>query len=254
MDLGLSGKRALVTGASRGIGFGCARALAAEGCDVALVGRDVHRLKAAMKTIRSEFRVGITSHATDLTSEGRQEALIDVVGDIDILVNNAGDLVPGSLHMIDDAAWRASWELKVFGYINLSRLVLPRFEERGAGVIINVVGANAIRPRADDIAASAANLALIGFTRALGSTSLKHGVRVVAVNPGLIITEGMEEMLRDRAEDRYGNPARWEELVPVDPGPGLVDDVADLVTFLASERAGHISGTTVTVDGGAGAY
>ncbi|MDH3678345.1 MAG: short-chain dehydrogenase/reductase [Acidimicrobiia bacterium] len=254
MDLGLSGKRALVTGASRGIGFGCARALAAEGCDVALVGRDVHQLKAAMKAIRADFRVGVTSHATDLTVTSRQEALVDVVGDIDILVNNAGAIPPGDLLSIDEARWREAWELKVFGYINLCRLVLPQMQERRSGVIINVVGAAAVRPRADFITGAAGNSALVGFTRALGSSSLRRGVRVVAVNPGLIATDRMEELLRARAVERYGNPARWEELIPNDPEPGTVEDVANLVTFLASNRAGHITGTTITVDGGASAY
>ena len=254
MDLGLSGKRALVTGASRGIGFGCARALAAEGCDVALVGRDVHGLKAAMKAIRADFRVGVTSHATDLTIPGRQEALIDVVGEVDVLVNNAGSIPPGELEEIDDRAWRDAWELKVFGYINLTRLVLPQMEARRSGAIVNVIGAAAVRAQANYIAGSAGNAALVGFTRALGSTSLRHGVRVVAVNPGLVATDRMEELLRVRAEERYGNPERWEELIPTDPPPGSVDQVADVVTFLASDRASHVSGTTITVDGGASAF
>lgn len=254
MDLGLSGKRALVTGAARGIGFGCARALAAEGCDVALVGTDVQQLKAAMKAIRAEFRVGVSSHATDLTIDGRAEALVDVVGEVDILVNNAGAIAPGDLAAVDDDRWRESWELKVFGCINLSRLVLPSMEERRSGVIVNVIGTAAVSPRADYVAGAAGHSALVGFTRALGSTSLRRGVRVVAVNPGLIDTERMEELLRVRAEERFGNAARWEELVPLDPGPGTVEQVADVVTFLASERASHVSGTTVTVDGGASAH
>ncbi|MGI9613598.1 MAG: short-chain dehydrogenase/reductase [Acidimicrobiales bacterium] len=254
MDLGLSGKRALVTGASRGIGFGCARALAGEGCDVALVGRDVHGLKAAMKAIRSDYRVGVTSHATDLTIPGRQEALIDVVGEIDVLVNNAGAIPPGELDSIDDETWREAWDLKVFGYINLTRLVLPQMQARRSGVIVNVVGAAAVRPSADYVTGAAGNSALVGFTRAVGSTSLRRGVRVVAVNPGLVATDRMEELLRAKADERYGNAERWEELIPADPPPGTVDQVADVVAFLASERASHVSGTTITVDGGACAF
>jgi NAD(P)-dependent dehydrogenase (short-subunit alcohol dehydrogenase family) len=253
MDLGLSGKRALVTGASRGIGFGCARALAAEGCDVALVGRDVHGLKAAMKAIRADYRVGVTSHATDLTIPGRQEALIDVVGELDVLVNNAGSIPPGELDAIDDETWREGWELKVFGYINLTRLVLPQMEARRSGVIVNVIGTAALRPRADYITGAAGNSALVGFTRSLGSTSLRRGVRVVGVNPGLVATDRMEELLRGKATERYGNPERWEELIPADPPPGTVDQIASVVAFLASEQASHVSGTTVTVDGGASA-
>lgn len=251
MDLGLAGKRALVTGASRGIGFACAKVLAAEGCDVALAARDVKRLKTAVKEIRAQSRVGVTSHATDLTIAGRLDALVDVVGDIDILINNAGAVPPGDLAAVDEARWREAWDLKVFGYINLCRLVMPAMEARGSGVIVNVVGAAAMRPRPGYIAGAAGNSALVGFTRALGGDSLRRGVRVVAVNPGLIMTDRMEELLRDAANERFGNPERWEELVPHDPGPGTVAQVADVVTFLASERAGHISGTTLTIDGGA---
>jgi len=251
MDLGLTGKRALVTGASRGIGFGCAQALAAEGCELAMAARNVGRLKQAVKAIRTQHRVGVTSHATDLGRTDRQEALIDVVGDIDILVNNAGAIPPGTLTDIDEETWRKAWDLKVFGYINLCRMIIPMMQARGGGVIINIVGAAAIRPSPEYIAGAAGNSALAGFTRALGRDSLSYGVRVVAVNPGLIMTERLEELLRDAADRRYGNAERWDELLPVNPGPGTVAQVADTVAFLASERAGHISGTMVTIDGGA---
>lgn len=254
MDLGLAGKRALVTGASRGIGLACARALAAEGCDLALAARDVKKLKTAVKTIRADRRVGVTSHATDLSKPDRQHALLDVAGDIDILVNNAGAIPPGDLAAVDDDTWREAWELKVFGYINLSRLVLPRMEARGWGVIINVVGMASMRPSADYIAGAAGNSALVGFTRALGSRSVRNGIRVVAVNPGLVLTDRMEELLRKAAVDRYGNAERWDELIPTDPPPGTPDQIADVVAFLASDRASHISGTTINVDGGAAGW
>ncbi|MGF1596823.1 MAG: short-chain dehydrogenase/reductase [Acidimicrobiales bacterium] len=250
MDLGLEGKRALITGASRGIGFACAKALAAEGCDVALVARDVPRLKKAVKAIRAESRVGVTSHATDLTVPGRMAALVEVVGDVDILVNNAGAVPGGDLATVDDARWRQAWELKVFGYINLCRLILPSMEERGSGVIVNVIGTASMRPRADYVAGATGNSALMGFTRAMGGESLRRGVRVVAVNPGLIATDRMEDLLRQQAIDRLGDADRWQELVPHDPAPGTPEHVADVVTFLASDRAGHVSGTALTVDGG----
>ena len=245
--------RALITGASRGIGFACAMALAAEGCDVALAGRDIHRLKGAVKAIRTRYRVGVTSHATDLSLASRQAALIEVVGDVDILVNNAGAIPPGDFDSVSDAAWRASWDLKLFGYINLCRLLLPRMEAQGGGVIVNVIGAAAERPRPDYLAGSTANAALAGFTRALGADAHRRGVRVVGVNPGLILTDRLELILRRAAAARWGNPDRWDELIPTDPPPGTPEQVADVVAFLASERASHISGTTVTVDGGAGA-
>ncbi|MEM8923223.1 MAG: short-chain dehydrogenase/reductase [Actinomycetota bacterium] len=254
MDLGLSGRKALVTGASRGIGLACARALAAEGCDLALAARDVRRLKDAVKGIRTDYRVGVTSHATDLSVDHRRRALIDVVGEVDILVNNAGAIPSGDLAAIDDDAWREAWELKVFGYIDLTRMMLPEMVARGGGVIINVIGAAAIRPSPGYITGASGNAALVGFTRALGQQSVADGVRVVAVNPGLILTDRMEDMLRAAAEERFGNPERWDDLVPTDPEPGTPEQVADVVAFLASDRASHISATAITVDGGANGW
>ncbi|MFV0257408.1 MAG: short-chain dehydrogenase/reductase [Acidimicrobiales bacterium] len=251
MDLQLRGKRALITGASQGIGLACARALAAEGCDVALAARDVARLKEAVRRIRSDFRVGVTSHATDLSVSHRQAALIDVVGTVDILVNNAGAIPPGDLATVDEARWRQSWELKVFGYINLCRLVMPQMIDRADGAIINVIGAAAVQPRPGYLAGAAGNSALVGFTRALGGDTARTGVRAVAVNPGLIMTQRLETMLRGQAERRFGNAERWDELIPREPPPGTPEQVADVVAFLASPRASHVSGTSITVDGGA---
>ena len=254
MELGLNGKRALITGASRGIGLACAKALAAEGCDLALAARDVRRLKDAIKSIRAEHRVGATSHATDLSVPKRQQALVDVIGDIDILINNAGAIPAGYLADIDDRTWREAWELKVFGYINLTRLILPEMEARGSGVVVNVIGSAAVRPQPDYVAGAAGNSALVGFTRAIGQQAFRNGVRVVAVNPGLIMTDRLEELLRVAAQERYGNAERWEDLVPTDPAPGTAEQVADLVAFLASDRASHVNATAITVDGGASGF
>ena len=157
----------------------------------------------------------------------------------------------GVIEDISEKEWRAAWDLKVFGYINFCRLVLPQMAERGSGVIVNVIGSAADRPKPDYIAGAAGNSALVGLTKALGSTSMQSGVRVVAVNPGLTVTDRLEDLLRESAERTLGNPDRWEELIPVDPAPATAEQVADVVLFLASDRASHISGTAITVDGGA---
>ena len=125
--------------------------------------------------------------------------------------------------------------------------------ERGCGVIINVIGAAAVRPQPSYVAGAVGNSGLVGLTTALGSRSLAHGVRVVAVNPGLIVTDRMGDILRREAIDQFDDEGRWEELIPDDPAPGSVEQCADVITFLASPRASHISGTTLTVDGGASA-
>ena len=138
----------------------------------------------------------------------------------------------------------------MFGYINLCRMMLARMTERGSGVIVNIIGAAADRPRPDYVAGAAGNSALVGLTKALGSSSLTEGVRVVGINPGLTLTARMETLLRESAGRALGNPERWEELIPNDPAPATAAQIADVAVFLASDRAAQISGTTVTVDGG----
>ncbi len=253
MDLNLDGKRALITGGSRGIGLACARALAAEGVHLAIAARDVNSLKAVTKELRANHDVEVTSHSCDLARSEHQSALVDVVGDIDILINNAGAIPAGTIDSIEEKEWRAAWDLKVFGYINLCRLVLPQMTDRGAGVIVNIIGAAADKPSAGYIAGAAGNSALVGLTKALGASSLQQGIRVLGINPGLTLTDRMETMLRESAERTLGNPDLWRELIPTDPAPASVEQIADVAVFLASERAGHVSGTVLTVDGGSSA-
>lgn len=251
MRLDLAGKRALVTGGSKGIGLACAHTLAAEGVDLAIAARDVEPLKEATRVLRAAYEIEVTSHSCDLGRAEHQRALAEVVGPVDILINNAGAIPPGDLATVDDASLRQAWDLKVFGYINLCRLVLPTMLERGSGVIVNVIGAAADRPRAGYIAGAAGNSALVGLTVALGADSAPGGVRVVGVNPGLTLTDRLETMLRGQALENWGDPDRWRELIPDDPAPATAQQVADVVVFLASERASMVSGTVVTVDGGA---
>ncbi|MEZ5228502.1 MAG: SDR family oxidoreductase [Acidimicrobiales bacterium] len=122
-----------------------------------------------------------------------------------------------------------------------------------AGVLLNVIGAAADRPNPGYIAGAGGNSALAAMSRAIGSRSMRTGVRVLAVNPGLIITDRMTDLLRQQANAKYGSDERWEEFIPADPVPGTVEQVADVVTFLVSPRASHVSGTTLTIDGGASA-
>ena len=259
MDLGLTGRRAVITGASKGIGLGCALALAREGCDVALAARSADVLARAADEVREAAPgTAVTTHAVDLsTVDGRRTLLAETgcdgggAGLVDIWVNNAGAIPAGDIVTVDDETWRDAWDLKVFGYIDLCRAVLPQMTARGSGVIVNVIGVASLRPQPNYIAGGVGNSGLVAMTAALGSRSLRDGVRVVAVNPGLIITDRMGDMLRRQAIDELGDESRWEELIPADPAPGTVEQVADVVAFLASDRASHVSGTSITIDGGA---
>jgi NAD(P)-dependent dehydrogenase (short-subunit alcohol dehydrogenase family) len=252
MDLELRGKRALVTGSSKGIGFGVADTLAAEGVDLVLASRTEVNLQAAADQIREAHGVDVTVVPCDLSLSDDQARLAEIATSrpLDIVVNNAGAIPGGSLHSIDEETWRHAWDLKVFGYINLTRLLLPHLEGAGRGVIVNVIGAAADKPNPGYIAGAAGNSALVGFSKALGSTSLRSGVRVLCVNPGLTITDRMTDILREQADVKWNDPERWPELMTDDPAPATVAQVADVVVFLASDRAGQITGTSITIDGG----
>ncbi len=252
MNLELTGLTALVTGASRGIGFAVAQAFAREGCHVHMAARTAADLEAARAKILAESKVNITTHALDLSESSNINALALRCGDIDILVNNAGGIPSGHLLDIDEARWRAAWELKVFGYINLTREIYRSMCARKRGVIVNVIGVAGERLRQDYIAGGTGNAALMAFTRNLGGESVDHQVRVVGVNPGQIETDRLRMRLEKRAQAELGDKNRWLELVEDPPFGRLAqsEEVADSVLYLASARASYISGTILTVDGG----
>lgn len=253
MDLGLRGRRALVTGASKGIGLACAEALAAEGCDVVLVSRGLADLQAAQARLRAARQVGVEVRAHDLADSRAVDALAAEFPAVDILVNNAGAIPGGTLDEVDEARWRAAWDLKVFGYTNMCRRFYALMRGRGRGVIVNIIGAAGESPDAAYVAGSAGNAALMALTRALGGAAPDDGLRVVGINPGPILTERLEGLLRRRARDSLGDPERWRETMAAMPfgRAGRVEEVAALAAFLASDLSGYTSGTVVTVDGGA---
>jgi NAD(P)-dependent dehydrogenase (short-subunit alcohol dehydrogenase family) len=252
MDLGLRGRRALVTGASKGIGLACAGTLAAEGCDLVLVARSQAELEAAQARLRAAHQVGVEVRAHDLADSRSVDALAAEFPALDILVNNAGAIPGGTLDEVDEARWRAAWDLKVFGYVNMSRRFYALMRWRRRGVIVNIVGAAGESPDAAYVAGSAGNAALMALTRALGGAAPEDGLRVVGINPGPILTERLEGLLRRRAQDSFGDAGRWRETMAAMPfgRAGRVEEVAALAAFLASDLSGYTSGTIVTVDGG----
>ena len=253
MDLSLTGQTALVTGGSKGIGRAVAGRLAAEGCTLHLAARTGADLEAAKKQIMDTTGVAVSIHPLDLSESANIARLAQACAEVDILINNAGAIPGGDLATIDEPRWREAWDLKVFGYINLTRAIYGRMAARGAGVIVNVIGLAGERPAANYIAGSAGNAGLMGFTRALGGASPDHGVRVVAVNPGLIATDRMRTLLEKRAEGEHGDKSRWQDYLADLPmgRAGTPEEVADTVAFLASPRASYISGTVVSIDAGA---
>ena len=252
MDLNLAGRTALITGGSRGIGFGVAKRFASEGVNLHLVARSAEQLAKAAEELRQNSAVDVGTHALDLSQPAKRQDLITRCTDIDILVNNAGGIPSGTIDEMDDKTWREAWELKLFGFIDLTRAYFARMKEKHSGVIINIIGAAGERPDYTYIAGSTANAALIALTRALGGVSPDFNIRVLGINPGAVATERTIEQSKRRALRRHGDASRWQERYKLMPfgHPQTPDQIGALVTFLASDLAGYVTGTIITADGG----
>jgi NAD(P)-dependent dehydrogenase (short-subunit alcohol dehydrogenase family) len=252
MDLHLRGKRVLITGASKGIGAAAAEAFAEEGCNLRLAARNIEQMQALADRLRGSHQIDVQVHGVDLRDAQALAKLAADANDIDILVNNAGDIPGGSLDAIDETKWRHAWELKVFGYINLTRMIYAQMKARGYGIIINDIGAAGEKFDANYITGSTGNAALMAFTRALGGKSLKDNIRVVGINPGPVGTDRHVTLMKTRAQSQLGDENRYRELqqgLPLNR-PAHPREIGDLMAFLASDRSGYTSGVIVTVDGG----
>ena len=252
MDLALAGRTAIITGASKGIGLSIARSLAQEGCHVCIASRTKSELDEAAESIRRDYNVNAVSFPGDMSNNDDIKRLAAACAPVDILVNSAGAIPRGSLSEVDDQSWRRAWDLKVFGTINMTREIYGGMCERGRGVIINIVGIAGHRPDAHYIAGSTANAALIMFSRSLGGDSIRHGVRVIAVNPGPVETEKTINDTKRLAKERLGDESRWRELNARFPmkRAATTQEVSSMVVFLASDHASYISGVSIDIDGG----
>jgi NAD(P)-dependent dehydrogenase (short-subunit alcohol dehydrogenase family) len=255
MDLNLRGKTVLITGASKGIGAAAAEVFAEEGCDLILAARSAGALEALAGRLAREHNVKAVAHRADLRDAGDLTRLAEAAdaAKVDILVNNAGDVPGGSLERVGEETWRHAWELKVFGYINLTRMIYASMKARGTGVIVNIIGAAGERFDANYVAGAAGNAALMTFTRALGGRSVDDGVRVVGINPGPVETDRIVTLMKTRAQAQFGDESRYPELMARFPlgRAAKPREIADLMAFLASDRSAYTSGVVFTVDAGA---
>ena len=252
MDLKLAGRTVLVTGASKGIGLAIARWFAREGCDLRLAARSQDLLEREAAEIRRKANVEVQVFALDLSHDEGRRKLIEACPEVDILVNNAGDIPAGPIEEVDEAAWRSGWDLKVFGYVGLTRHYLAKMKAKKHGVIINIIGAAGERPIPVYVAGSMGNASLMSMTIALGAQSPEHGVRVLGGNPGPVATDRVMKISRKRAKAILGDEERYAELLKKNPfgRPATVDEIAASVVFLASDLSSYTSGTIVTIDGG----
>jgi NAD(P)-dependent dehydrogenase (short-subunit alcohol dehydrogenase family) len=252
MELGLRGRKALVTGASKGIGQACAEVLAEEGCDVVLVSRTAADLEAARAKIVGQHNVAVRFYPLDLSDSRNVDTLAAECADTDILVNNAGAIPGGNIDAVDETRWRIAWDLKVFGYINMTRRFYGLMRERKKGVIVNILGAAGENPDFDYIAGSSGNASLMAFTRAMGGTAPRDGLRVVGINPGPVMTDRLLTLMRTRAQSQFGDPERWTEYMkPLAFGRAAKpEEIGWMAAFLASDLSAYTTGSIITIDGG----
>ena len=252
LELNLQGKNVLVTGASKGLGLAAAKGFAAEGCNLRLSSRSADKLEENAAELHNAYGVDVKFWPLDLSQPASRAQLIAANPDIDILINNAGQIPGGSIEDVDDAAWRAGWELKVFGYINFTREYLKLMRARGKGVIVNMIGAAGESLDYEYAAGAVGNASLMAFTRAIGSRSIDYGVRVVGVNPGPTDTDRIGFLSRKKAKEMFGDENAYTRFYAKYPlkRPATVDEVTPTVLFLASELSSYISGAIVTINGG----
>ena len=257
MELGLAGKTVLITGGSKGIGRATAKVMAAEGARVMICSRNTAALDAAAAGNRKDTGRAVEIMATDLSQlDGVEKVAAEAVrrlGRLDVLVNNAGAIKGGDFLGIPDDEWMAGWSLKLLGYIRMARAVFPQMREQGGGRIVNVVGMAARNPATTYMTGGAANAALINFTKALADLGAPSNILVTAVSPGPVKTERWDSLQRQQAEAAGKDLETFVKEQSRNFPLGriaLPEEVADLVCFLASERASYLTGIAVTLDGG----
>ena len=258
MNLELTDKVVVVTGASRGIGRAIALTMAAEGARVVVVARDKTALDKLAAEARGRSQRDAVAIGADLSRLNEIERVVDearrACGRIDVLVNNAGAIRGGGFLETPDSQWLDDWSLKLMGYIRMARAVFPIMRAQGSGRIVNVVGAAARNPTATYLAGGAANAALVNFTKGLADLGAECGVLVTAVSPAATRTERWDQLMEQQAKaaGKTVDEIRSAAQAPYKLGRiATPEDIADVVCFLASARASFITGICITVDGGA---
>lgn len=259
LELQLSGKTAIVTGGSAGIGLAIARALYSEGVNVVIAARNPERLEKAVADIQSlpTPRAKIISISADLTQAESIDQIVSTTlaqfGQIDILINNAGSARAGSFLELGDDAFLDAWNLKLLGYIRLVRAVVPHQKNRHDGRIVNIIGGAGRTPRPSFLPGGTTNAALLNFTRGISKELAQYNIRINAISPGLTGTERAERLAEQNAQIRGVSveEIKAESLKSIPLGKIVKpEEIAALALFLASDLASSITGAEILVDGG----
>lgn len=257
MDLQLKDKRALVTGASRGLGFAAASTLAREGCRVAVNSRDESKIKAAAEKIAKESGAQVIGLAGDVTEISAAEKIIEetvkALGGLDILITNTGGPPAGAFESFDEAAWQKAVDMAFMSHVRLIRAALPHLRKSSAAAVLTMTSYVAKQPMLNLVLSNSIRLATIGLTKSLALELGKDGIRFNSILPGWTETERVHELMAFRA--RNNNTSIEEEFakqtaeIPLGR-MGRPQEFANAAVFLVSPAASYITGVMLNVDGG----
>ena len=259
MDLGIAGKRAVVLGSSRGLGFGIAKNLSQEGVKVLLVGRDEERLKSSVADIQDgtgnrESAGYVVADLGDKDAASKiYEAAVNQLGGVDILVNNGGGPKPGSVATVDSAEWVAQFEAMILRALELTSLCLPAMREQKWGRIINLLSSGVPQPIPNLGMSNTLRGSLVGWAKTLSNEVAAEGVTVNNLVPGRIHTDRVDKLdaAAAKRQDKTVEQIATASRATIPTGRyGRVDEFASVATFLASEKASYVNGTSIRVDGG----
>lgn len=257
MNLGLRGRRCIVTGGSKGIGLAAAEALAAEGADVALLARNAEALDRNVERIRNCWSVQAHAVPVDMTDGAAVAPAIDIaiarLGGVDALVNAAGASKFGSYEQITDTDWNEAFQLKVLGYVRAIRAVTPTMSAQRSGRIVNIVGMGG-KFATKGYVLGCLNAALLHVTKTASDSLSEQGVGVVALNPGSTATDRIHARLADQAREVGMDVAEFaaDFAAKIPLGRlGRADEIGAVVAFLCSDQAAYLTGSSVDADGGA---